>query len=621
MLSFLRRDGLHVVIIAISGIDNLLTTLVSNENGQILISSRNDGPEPAHARVLVAVDKTCEEAIAAAMRPVREFVRGHRSGPFATGLRNAGSASVGETTRLQAWYDGFAYCTWNGLGQYLSPSKILDALTSLDKKGVKLTTLIIDDNWQSVQLEPGKSDFYRQWSDFEANKEHFPGGLKSLITAIRSVFPYIQFIAVWHGIFGHWGGMAPSGKIAKVYAMRTFKRREGIFLGGGDMTTVDRSDTERLFDDFYRFLSDAGVDAVKVDTQSFLDYADHADDRLALITAYQDAWRLASLKYFGGRAIACMAQIPQTMYYSFLREDLPKPMMRTSDDFFPDDPRQVPPSDGAQIDWDMFQTRHQYSRFHATARCVSGGPIYITDTPGEHDLDLIEQMTAKAPDGRLLVLRTEKLGRTVGMYTGHSETQFLQVRAEHYRVVITAVFNLDNVPRTKLVSLSYCEPSLAGDKAGYLFRVHSSGKLLRHADGSLAIMELHFGPHDCHIITRYPVRRFQQTDVAVLGLLGKMAGAAAVMATTYKVLPETSEIQADLELKALGNLGLYVSANNRPLFGPVKVIVGGGPMAKVEPLGLDPFILEFDLEGLWPGESRCGKGNSQVLVTVIVPLL
>lgn len=141
------------------------------------------------------------------------------------------------------------------------------------------------------------------------------------------------------------------------------------------------------------------------------------------------------------------------------------------------------------------------------------------------------------------------------MYTGHSETQFLQVRAEHYRVVITAVFNLDNVPRTKLVSLSYCEPSLAGDEAGYLFRVHSSGKLLRHADGSLAIMELHFGPHDCHIITRYPVRRFQQTDVAVLGLLGKMAGAAAVMATTYKVLPETSEIQADLELKALGNLG------------------------------------------------------------------
>lgn len=90
------------------------------------------------------------------------------------------------------------------------------------------------------------------------------------------------------------------------------------------------------------------MDAVKVDTQSFLDYADHADDRLALITAYQDAWRLASLKYFGGRAIACMAQIPQTMYYSFLREDLPKPMVRTSDDFFPDDPRQVPPSDGAQ---------------------------------------------------------------------------------------------------------------------------------------------------------------------------------------------------------------------------------------------------------------------------------
>ena len=28
-------------------------------------------------------------------------------------------------------------------------------------------------------------------------------------------------------------------------------------------------------------------------------------------------------------------------------------------------------------DWDMFQTSHAYSGFHAAARCVSGGPIVI----------------------------------------------------------------------------------------------------------------------------------------------------------------------------------------------------------------------------------------------------
>ncbi|KAK0667691.1 family 36 putative glycoside hydrolase [Cercophora samala] len=640
MLSFLRRDGLHVVIIAISGVENLLTTVVSSEHGHILLSSRNDGLEPAQARVVVAIAETCEKAIAAAMRPVREFTRCHSNNIVTMDLQKAGSQNVDVAATLQSWYDGFAYCTWNGLGQYLSPSKILDALTSLDDKGVRLTTLIIDDNWQSVQLEPGKSDFYRQWSDFEANKEHFPGGLKSLITTIRSKFPYIQFIAVWHGIFGHWGGMAPDSNIGKDYAMRTFKRREGIFLGGGKMTTVEGTDAVRLYDDFYKFLSDAGVDAVKVDTQSFLDYAEHADDRLALTTAYQDAWRLASLKYFGGRAIACMAQIPQTIFYSFLRDDLPKPMVRTSDDFFPDDPSSHSwhifcNAHNALLmqhfhllpDWDMFQTKHQYSRFHATARCVSGGPIYITDAPGDHDLDLIGEMIAKTPDGSLVVLRTEKLGRTVEMYTGHSETtQFLQIRAEHHEAVITAVFNLYDEPLTKLVSLGYhLKSAPAKDEAGYLFRVHSSGRVLRHAatpgDTNPPIMELHLGAHDSDIITRHPIRRFKNTKVAVLGLLGKMAGAAAVVGTSYTVLPKTSEIQVEVQLRALGSLGVYVSADSRPLSRPVKATVGGGPVAEVEPSASDPFVLEFDLETLWPGGDRNAKVGSEVLVTLVIPML
>ncbi|KAK4178818.1 family 36 putative glycoside hydrolase [Triangularia setosa] len=637
MLSFLRRDGLHVVMIAVSGIENVTTTFVSSEDGQVFISSRNDEPECVDARVFVAVANNCEEAIAAAMCPVRDFVQSHRSSIADRHIPKTASQNSDEATRVEDWYDGFAYCTWNGLGQYLSPSKIFEALTSLDERGVRLTTLIIDDNWQSVQLAPGKSDFHRQWSDFEANKEHFPGGLKELIATIRSRFPYIQFIAVWHGIFGHWGGIAPSGSIAKVYAMRTFKRRDGIFLGGGTMTTVQGTDADRLYDDFYRFLADAGVDGVKVDTQSFLDYAEHANDRLDLITAYQNAWRLASLKYFGGRAIACMAQTPQTVFYSFLKEDLLKPMVRVSDDFFPDDPNSHSwhifcNAHNALLmqhfyllpDWDMFQTRHRFSRFHAAARCVSGGPIYITDVPGEHDIDIVEQMTAKTPDGRLVVLRTEQLGRTVETYIGHSETRFLQIRATHHEVVITAMFNLHGEAQTKLISLGCLRSSPMRDEVCYLYHVYSSGRVLKHTttpfDADLAVMEIHLEAYACEIITRYSVHRFKHTDVAVLGLLGKMTGAAAAVSTTYTLLPETSEIQVDVHLRALGTLGVYLSTHGHPFSGPVKMSVGGGTVSELETLqSLDPFVLKFDIEDMWSDESSSGKGRSQVLVTLIVP--
>lgn len=148
--------------------------------------------------------------------------------------------------------DGLTYCTWNGLGQNLSSDKIHAALDRLDATGIKISNLIIDDNWQSLE-NSGDDNFYHRWTDFEANKEHFPGGLRDLISRVRVEHPSIRNIAVWHGVFGYWGGTSMAGGIAKKYMMRTFKRREGIFLGGGEMTAVDGEDARRLFDDFYRY--------------------------------------------------------------------------------------------------------------------------------------------------------------------------------------------------------------------------------------------------------------------------------------------------------------------------------------------------------------------------------
>jgi len=61
----------------------------------------------------------------------------------------------------------------------------------------------------------------------------------------------------------------------------------------------------------------------------------------------------------------------------------------------------------------MFQTVHDYSGFHAAARCVSGGPIYVTDVPGQHDLDLIGQMTGPTPLGKTVIFRPSVIGRAL----------------------------------------------------------------------------------------------------------------------------------------------------------------------------------------------------------------
>ncbi|KAI9870882.1 MAG: hypothetical protein M1823_008612, partial [Watsoniomyces obsoletus] len=115
-------------------------------------------------------------------------------------------------------------------------------------------------------------------------------------------------------------------------------------------------------------------------------------------------------------------------------------MLRNSDDFFPDIPESHPwhvfcnahnalfvQHLNALPDWDMFQTSHAYSGFHAAARCLSGGPIYVTDTPGAHDADLIHQMSATNSRGETVILRPSNVGKTVGVYDKYDDRSVLKI--------------------------------------------------------------------------------------------------------------------------------------------------------------------------------------------------
>jgi hypothetical protein len=128
------------------------------------------------------------------------------------------------------------------------------------------------------------------------------------------------------------------------------------------------------------------------------------------------------------------------IFRSQLPTNKPRMLVRNSDDFFPD----VEASHPWHIfcnahnslltqhlnvlpDWDMFQTAHPWAGFHAAARCLSGGPIYITDPPGEHNIDLIRQMTAKTPRGNTVILRTSRSGKTSQAYVGYDEPKLLKI--------------------------------------------------------------------------------------------------------------------------------------------------------------------------------------------------
>lgn len=45
-----------------------------------------------------------------------------------------------------------------------------------------------------------------------------------------------------------------------------------------------------------------------------------------------------------------------------------------------------------QPDWDMFQTDHCSAKFHAGSRAICGGPVYVSDSLGGHDFDLLKKL-------------------------------------------------------------------------------------------------------------------------------------------------------------------------------------------------------------------------------------
>ena len=575
--SFLRWDGLHLVMLPVSGINDILSILRPDGKGNVILHSKSDRETQGSVDVLVAVGRTFEAALAAVMYGARKVVAGNLSG--SEGIRSEMESLINEGVKpewMENWYDGLTYCTWNALGQNLDEQKIFDALDILKANDISITNLIIDDNWQSLD-NAGGSQFKRGMTDFEANKEGFPSGLKHTVTTIRDNHPNIQHVAVWHALLGYWGGISPTGSIAKKYKTKEVRKQDGV--AGGTMTVVDADDAPRFYDDFYKFLLSSGVDTVKTDAQFFLDSLDDANDRRRFITAYQDAWTIASLRYFSVKAISSMSQIPQILFHTQLPTDKPCLMVRNSDDFFPD----IPSSHAWHIftnahnavftshlnvlpDWDMFQTLHPYASFHAAGRCVSGGPIYFTDEPGKHDLILLKQMTARTTKGNSVILRPDIVGKTTNVYTANREERLLKVGTfvgGKGGTSILGCFNVSERQICELVHLSDFPGIEPGEE--YAIRSFRTGELSRAMtlESQFPMVSLDVEVKGWEILTAYPLRSFtlrgsqglkDLTKLAVLGLLGKMTGAAAVVGSSMQV-EETGRLRVKANLKALGVLG------------------------------------------------------------------
>lgn len=561
LASFLTNSGQYLSLLSFNGVDDFYQVFTGGPEGKVTLAGRNDSGSDAPLSFIAALSGDRQDSIAEVMQQASRLVE--TTPKTQDMLEKALAAASGAPE--EDFFDNLGYCTWNGIGQDLTVDKILNGLEKLSEAGVVFNTLLIDDNWQTLgntKLDPSEPG-WRGWARFKANNEGFPNGLSGVIKEVKSRYPHIQYVGVWHAILGYWAGLSHDTELAQTYKTRMTRCKVRLSVPT-DVLIVDPVDVHRMYDDFYAFLRSEGVDFVKTDVQHLLAMLIDPKDRQDVPAAYQSAWTTAHLKHFQGRAIGCMSQIPQVTFHSLLQSKTPRILVRNNDDFFPEIPGSHPlhiwtNAHNALLtqhlntlpDWDMFQTSHAYSSYHGAARAISGGPVLITDTPGEHGIELINQMTATTPTGRQIALRPA-VATALDHFESYAKGPILKVATSTSTGSgIIGCFNAGEGERESLIPYSDLQRA-AKSSEKMVARSFRSGRVFTFATPVSKLIKMRLEPRAWDILTASPLLSAGETPIAVLGLLDKMSGAAGVT----KV--DVSEAAVLVELKALGNLGLLI---------------------------------------------------------------
>lgn len=341
-----------------------------------------------------------------------------------------------EKKQLPGMLDYFGWCTWDAFYTDVSVEGVHQGLTSLAEGGTPAKFLIIDDGWQSVDLDrgtekPGEivNQFAQRLTDIKENVkfqqvgnnvEDFGVDLGHVVGTMKKAHN-LKYIYVWHALMGYWGGVRPGeGSMDKYESSLIYPSLPvGILEQMPDMASdtltinglgvVHPDKVMEFYDELHTYLAKQGVDGVKVDVQAILETLGAGyGGRVKLAKVFHEALETSIAKNFPDNGIiSCMSHHTDGLYSAKQTA-----VMRASDDFWPRDPASHTThiasvsynslflGEFMQPDWDMFHSRHPAAAYHGAARAIGGCAVYVSDKPREHDFDLLRKLVL--PDGTVL---------------------------------------------------------------------------------------------------------------------------------------------------------------------------------------------------------------------------
>jgi raffinose synthase len=467
-------------------------------------------------------------------------------------LYAAGMQSMGEKACLRRnkvyppALENIGWCTWNAYGSSVNREKVMEGVRSFSKLHFPLPLVLIDDGW--LDIRGGRLESFRP------DSSKFPGGFRPLADSLRGQYG-VKDLGVWHAINGYWGGIDRNAPFGKKY---------GSLL----------SDTGyRFYEDWYAYLEGQGVSLVKVDNQVAIDKM--AMDNMPLWETGKrletDVQRAAG-RHFNGAVINSMEMTVYALYH-YQRSSVG----RASEDFLPNRVsydmlggneavhvlgalcNSLWMSEMVWPDFDMFQSHHADALYAAVARAVSGGPVYLTDIPGQQRTGILWPLVYR--NGR--IIRTDMPARPTEdcLFQGQDALPFKAFALSRHAGLLAA-FNVADKERVE----GYFKAADVYGLKGTKFAVYDFFARAVRVVGPNTAIPLSLERMGCRLFFVVPV----YNNAAIFGLTNKYNAPGTILAQ------HIAAHEVSVDLPEGGTLGLYLATV------PKRVLVDGRALASEE---------------------------------------
>ncbi|XP_057532095.1 galactinol--sucrose galactosyltransferase-like isoform X1 [Amaranthus tricolor] len=343
----------------------------------------------------------------------------------------------------------FGWCTWDAFYLKVEPQGVLEGVKGLVENGVPPGFVLIDDGWQSIchdvdpitdqegmnrtsagEQMPCRLIKYEENYKFREYKSpNRPNmGMKAFIRDLKEKFKTVEDVYVWHAFMGYWGGVRPNVPGLPEAEVVGPKLTPGLEMTMEDLAVdkivnngvglVKPEKAHELYEGLHSHLEACGIDGVKIDVIHLLEMmAEDYGGRVELAKKYYKAITESIRTHFKGNGV--IASMEQCNDFMLLGTETIC-LGRVGDDFWPTDPygdingtywlqgchmvhcayNSLWMGNFIHPDWDMFQSTHPCAEFHAASRAISGGPIYVSDAVGKHNIPLLKRLVL--PDGSIL---------------------------------------------------------------------------------------------------------------------------------------------------------------------------------------------------------------------------